>query len=421
MIPRAAQVPASLAASLFLVIVPACGESAPGRRADGDAERASAAITRGAGDDADPSVVALVYDGVVRCTGTLVAPRVVLTAAHCVDDALELPGVFFGSAFTPGAETIATTSARVHPSFDRATLRADVAVLVLAAEPPPGVTPSPWAAPGALDHVPSSVRVVGFGATGTAADVIGQKRSGRADVVAVERDRFRLGDGGALTCGGDSGGPAFVTIDGVDVVAGVTSSGDVACAAYGEDTRVDAFASGFIAPMVARAAPGSAALGAVCLYDGNCAPGATCVAAEDDPAVRFCSVRCEGDGACPRPMRCDAGWCRYAAPTPTGFGSACERDDDCASDVCARAPDGSGACSRACWPGAVACSGAAACEASSSARAPYACVPTTELAATGGCRAARGAMPRGDLAFGVGLGLVLLARRRRSRAQGHGP
>jgi len=41
------------------------------------------------------------------------------------------------------------------------------------------------------------------------------------------------------TCSGDSGGPAFAVIDGKQTVVGVTSFGDMQCADYGADTRVD--------------------------------------------------------------------------------------------------------------------------------------------------------------------------------------
>jgi hypothetical protein len=48
------------------------------------------------------------------------------------------------------------------------------------------------------------------------------------------------GSGQEPTCSGDSGGPSF---NSGGVIVGVTSLGDPACIAYGQDTRIDAYAS----------------------------------------------------------------------------------------------------------------------------------------------------------------------------------
>lgn len=48
------------------------------------------------------------------------------------------------------------------------------------------------------------------------------------------------------TCNGDSGGPAFVTIDGTEYVAGVTSYGDSACAKVGVHTAVQDYYDSYI-------------------------------------------------------------------------------------------------------------------------------------------------------------------------------
>ena len=44
---------------------------------------------------------------------------------------------------------------------------------------------------------------------------------------------------GTGKCSGDSGGPSFVNIDGVDKVVGITSFGDRDCAQFGVDQRTD--------------------------------------------------------------------------------------------------------------------------------------------------------------------------------------
>lgn len=42
-------------------------------------------------------------------------------------------------------------------------------------------------------------------------------------------------------CNGDSGGPAFLTVDGIEYVAGITSYGDSWCTIYGVSTAVQSF------------------------------------------------------------------------------------------------------------------------------------------------------------------------------------
>ena len=69
-----------LALTLLLNALSACGPL------DGDGDELSvnaASITLGSDDPAHPQVVALVKGNRVLCTGTLVAPSAVLSAAHC--------------------------------------------------------------------------------------------------------------------------------------------------------------------------------------------------------------------------------------------------------------------------------------------------------------------------------------------------
>ena len=60
--------------------------------ADGEADRgealgaAGSAIVGGAEDAEHPAVVALTFQGQAFCSGALIAPTVVLTAAHCLHE-----------------------------------------------------------------------------------------------------------------------------------------------------------------------------------------------------------------------------------------------------------------------------------------------------------------------------------------------
>ena len=86
-------------------------------------------ITNGASDPGDPEVVALLRRGDLVCTGTLVAPRAVLTAAHCLTVGLEPDTVAFGVSATNPDETIDIVAHSVHPDYYAVTCNADVSMI----------------------------------------------------------------------------------------------------------------------------------------------------------------------------------------------------------------------------------------------------------------------------------------------------
>src|SRR4051812_19953376 len=98
----------------------------------------SAAIVEGEAEGADDEVVALVHGDRAECTGTLVAERVVVTAAHCLD-AGPPDAVFFGSAVGRSGETRPVLVAVAHPDYAASTLANDLAIVVLGAAAPASV------------------------------------------------------------------------------------------------------------------------------------------------------------------------------------------------------------------------------------------------------------------------------------------
>ncbi len=215
-------------------------------------------------DDGDPATDEGPFQA---CSGTLIAPTVYLTAAHCVNWAPA--GTVFSVSFeSPSDPTTATTgTAHAHPRAWSGGMNDafDIAVVVLD-RPQTGIDPAPLPSHGQLSRMSAkALRSTTFTAVGYGS-VRQDKKGGWHSIdfdnvlrryahqspLSLTKAWLTLsmnpstGNGG--TCYGDSGGPHFLP-DGT--VASITVTGDRFCRATDKTYRIDTrtsldFLSGFL-------------------------------------------------------------------------------------------------------------------------------------------------------------------------------
>jgi MYXO-CTERM domain-containing protein len=337
-------------------------------------------IIGGTIDTGDPAVVLLYQtvkgvQGGSICTGEVISPHVILTAAHCTggekpeEAAISTWRVYLGADFNQATadDLLLVKEAHFNPDFRVANLAGgnDVGVAILSNALPPSIRPLP------INRTPLSttdkgkpVRFVGYGLSNvtntTDPSVVGVKRQTTTTLTEYNEKLLHFTDGTHETCNGDSGGPAFMNINGQDVIVGVTSFGDSSCSEGGFDTRIDTITA-FIDPFVQANDPG---------FVPSSVPSSPSGGAQSPPT----------SSATPMPP---------SSALAGGVGASCVSDRDCQSGLCGIDNKGQHTCFAADSP----------------------------RSAVGGCAVAGG----GESAGGLGLGLLLLMGltlgRRRSIAQ----
>jgi MYXO-CTERM domain-containing protein len=229
----------------------------------------------------------------LMCSSTLIAPDVVLLAAHCIDFSYyeQMAGMSFDDAnigFSrtadlsawsgmPGTEwpedTILAWEALAHPGFSMAGMgiglseNDDIALLFLE-EAILDVEPAllPTSAEAAQITEGTSVDIVGWGQQTSdqnpPAGTVGYKMHGTSHIAETAETEFKVGEveSDVRKCHGDSGGPTYLDVGDGDRVIGVTShSYDMTdCRETGGvDTRVDHYLDWIDDEMRARCEDGT--------------------------------------------------------------------------------------------------------------------------------------------------------------------
>jgi hypothetical protein len=196
-------------------------------------------IVGGTVDPGDPSAV-LLGGGGGWCSGTLIAPKVVLTAGHCISPSNNF--VYFGPQYLgdAGGSSIAVARSYANPGFSASNFRnADIGIVILATSsnvPPSALNTM------ALDasDVGQNLHIVGFGGTANPTEPEFTKMQVTVPVTGITAKEITAGPS---ICGGDSGGPATMIVNGAQVVAGVTSwHSSQACGGEAGFARVDLYA-----------------------------------------------------------------------------------------------------------------------------------------------------------------------------------
>ncbi|MCA9617738.1 MAG: trypsin-like serine protease [Myxococcales bacterium] len=280
-------------ASWLLALVPAlvaCSDA----DVDGVGEEAmasdEAAIVGGSIDNGDPAVVALTVQGQAFCTGTLVTPTVVVSAAHCIhpDIGVSPPtaiSVYFGTG-TSGGTLIPVVEGQYHPSWslNGGNGDNDISVLRLAQAAP--TTPIPMMT-GSLTQsfVGQTVRMIGFGITQAGGQDSGIKRQTTIVVGELYPKQWAFPENGTGTCNGDSGGTALANFGQGEVLVGIHTLSD--CTNYGVDERIDVHRTSFIDPFIGNEPQPTCAADGLCA--ANCGePDPDCPCAADG----FCTAAC---------------------------------------------------------------------------------------------------------------------------------
>ena len=186
----------------------------------------------------------------IDCTGTLIEPTLVITAAHCLHDPAKDIFVIFGLNDDAPIAIRETVKTALHEKYDRNSTNEekkdifDIGLIRFKDAPPAGYVPIPILNDYSLLRNGMQVTIAGFGQTDAKKDassgILHHTKITLTDVNYSPTEIY--GDESkSAACFGDSGGPLMTEVNGRFVIWGTISRGDSDCKSYGIYTRIDVY------------------------------------------------------------------------------------------------------------------------------------------------------------------------------------
>ena len=163
------------------------------------------------------------------CTGTVIAPRAILTAAHCLQPPVASVLVFLGTGPQQTASSFAA-----HPSWrDANPTQFDVGVVLMPADIGRAAKPLLLS----RDARSGETAIISGWGKDAGAGVSSTLRAGVATITAVSGLTLQTTSTSTASsvCQGDSGGPLFVQESGTWALAGVISANSTLACAFGDN------------------------------------------------------------------------------------------------------------------------------------------------------------------------------------------